>query len=127
VVALVVAAVVAFGAVCVASVFGYLGGGRTVEPNGNFSVAEARSFRGFPVFYLGESVDGYPLSAVAHLLLLGTVAGAIGLLWVYLDAIGTEWDFCSGGECIAGWLVGSGVVGAGVVAALAGLGLMRRG
>jgi hypothetical protein len=61
-----VAVALAFCAVVFASALGYLGGGGTVTPKGNFSAAEASSFREFPVFYPGESVNGHPLTAVAH-------------------------------------------------------------
>ena len=37
-----------------------------MTPKGNFSVAQASSFRDFPVFYPGESVNGHALTAVAH-------------------------------------------------------------
>jgi hypothetical protein len=64
----------------------------------------------------------------AVFLALAAVAGVIGVLWVSLDAVGTEWDYCRPGrECIAGWKIGSGFLGSAAVAALAGLGLLRRG
>jgi len=60
-------AVIGLGMVAVvAASLGLIGGGRTVTPKGNFSVAKAQSFRGFPVYYPGESVNGYPLTAVAR-------------------------------------------------------------
>jgi hypothetical protein len=44
----------------------------------------------------------------ALLLMVAAVAGAIGVAWVYLDAIGTEWDYCPDGRnCIAGWKMGA--------------------
>ena len=52
--------------VLVAATLGYLGGSTTVHPKGNFSVSEAKSYRGFPVFYPGESIDGHRLSAVSR-------------------------------------------------------------
>lgn len=64
-VAVAVVAALALGALFVMSALGCLGGG-TATPEGNFSVAEASSFREFPVFYPGESVNGYPLTAVLH-------------------------------------------------------------
>jgi hypothetical protein len=56
----------------------------------------------------------------ALLLIIAALAGAIGVAWVYLDAIGTEWDYCPDGRnCIAGWKMAAsflaGAVGAGVV------------
>jgi hypothetical protein len=49
-----IAVVVAFFAVAgvvLAAMFGYLGGSTTVHPKGNYSVSEASSHKGFPVFY----------------------------------------------------------------------------
>ncbi len=46
--------------------FGYLGGSTTVHPKGNYSVSEASSYKGFPVFYPGESINGHRLSAVSR-------------------------------------------------------------
>jgi hypothetical protein len=64
-----IAVVVAFFAVAgvvLAGMFGYLGGSTTVHPEGNYSVSEARSYDGFPVFYPGESINGHRLSAVSR-------------------------------------------------------------
>ena len=55
-----IAVVVAFFAVAgvvLAAMFGYLGGSTTVHQKGNYSVSEASSYKGFPVFYLGESIN----------------------------------------------------------------------
>lgn len=35
-------------------------------PKGNYSVSEASSYKGFPVFYPGESINGHRLSAVSR-------------------------------------------------------------
>ena len=64
-----VALVVAFLAVAgvvLAAMFGYIGGSTTVHPKGNYSVSEARSYEGFPVFYPGDSINGHRLSAVGR-------------------------------------------------------------
>ena len=61
----VLALIVAAGVLATA-MFGYLGGSKTVTPKGNFSVAKARSYRGFSVFYPGESIDGAELTAVSR-------------------------------------------------------------
>ena len=62
----------------------------------------------------------------ALLVIVGVVAGAVGVLWVSFDAIGTEWDYCPGGTgCIAGWKMGAGFVAAGAVATGLGIGLVR--
>ena len=64
-----IAVVVAFFAVAgvvLAGMLGYLGGSTTVHPKGNYSVSEARSYKGFPVFYPGESINGHRLTAVAR-------------------------------------------------------------
>ena len=50
----------------VTAIFGHRGGSTTVTPKGNFSVSQARDYRGFPVFYPGESIDGDELTAVAR-------------------------------------------------------------
>jgi hypothetical protein len=47
------------------SVFGaYQGGYLSGGVGGNYSVAEGRSFREFPLFYAGDSVNGHKLDAV---------------------------------------------------------------
>jgi hypothetical protein len=64
-----IALVVAFFAVAgvvLAAMFGHLGGSSTVHPKGNYSVSEASSYKGFPVFYPGESINGHRLSAVSR-------------------------------------------------------------
>src|SRR5207245_527701 len=38
--------------------------GHPVELKSNFSVAQARAFGGFPVYYAGEKVAGLPLTSV---------------------------------------------------------------
>ena len=48
------------------AILGHPGGGRTVTPKGNFSVSQARDYRGFPVFYPGDTVAGYELTAVSR-------------------------------------------------------------
>ena len=50
----------------VTAIFGHRGGSTTVTPKGNFSVSQARDYRGFPVFYPGESINGDELTAVAR-------------------------------------------------------------
>jgi hypothetical protein len=63
----------------------------------------------------------------ALLLLVAVGAGAIGVAWVYLDAIGTEWDYCpDGSDCIAGWKMGAGFLAGAVVVGAVGFGLLRR-
>ena len=62
---LVLALVLAAG-VLAAAMLGYLGGSTTVHPNSNFSVAKAREFRDFPVFYAGQEVNGQELTATNH-------------------------------------------------------------
>jgi hypothetical protein len=59
----------------------------------------------------------------AVLLLVGAVALVTGAGWVFLDAVGSEWDYCrgDGDECIAGWKIGAGFTLVGVVAVLVGL------
>lgn len=54
------------GGLLAATVFGHLGGSTTVTPKGNFSVSQAKDYRGFPVFYPGKSVNGDELTAVAR-------------------------------------------------------------
>jgi hypothetical protein len=62
----------------------------------------------------------------AIVLVAAAITGAIGVVWIGLDAIGTEWDYCpSGGDCIAGWKMGLGFVAASAVLGLAAGGLLR--
>ena len=61
------------------------------------------------------------------LLVVAAVAGVIGVGWLSLDAIGTEWDYCPGGtDCIAGWKMGAGFTLAAVVTAVVGFSVLRR-
>ena len=62
---LVLALFVAAG-VLAAAMLGYLGGSSTVHPNSNFSVARAREFRDFPVFYAVPEVNGQELTATNY-------------------------------------------------------------
>jgi hypothetical protein len=62
----------------------------------------------------------------AVVLLAAAIAGAIGVLWVGFDAIGTEWDYCPDGrDCIAGWKMGFGFIVASAALGLAASGLLR--
>ena len=63
----------------------------------------------------------------ALLLMVAAVAGAIGVAWIYLDATGTEWDYCPDGRnCIAGWTMGASfLVGAVVVGVVGFVGLRK--
>jgi hypothetical protein len=62
----------------------------------------------------------------ALLLLAAAVAGLIGGLWLLLDAVGTEWDYCRrGGDCIAGWKMGAAFTFAALVAGVIGVSLLR--
>ena len=63
----------------------------------------------------------------ALLLVVAAAVGVFGLGWIALDAVGTEWDYCPEGDCIAGWKIGAGFVAAAVAAGVAGVGLLRRG
>jgi hypothetical protein len=47
-------------------VAGCWGGSSTVHPSSNFSVDQARKSREFPVYYAGNEVNGYTLTAVNH-------------------------------------------------------------
>jgi hypothetical protein len=60
------------------------------------------------------------------LLMVAVIAGLIGLGWVFLDAVGQEWDYCSGSDCIAGWKMGAGITVSAVVTAVVGYSLLRR-
>ena len=60
------------------------------------------------------------------LLAAATIAGVVGVGWITLDAVGTEWDYCSGGDCIAGWIMGASFVVAAVIAGVVGVRLRRR-
>jgi hypothetical protein len=63
----------------------------------------------------------------ALLLMIAALAGVVGIGWLFLDAFGTEWDFCPGGnDCIAGWKMGAGFTLAALSAGVLGLRLVRR-
>jgi hypothetical protein len=53
--------------------------------------------------------------------------GLVGVVWLVLDAAGTEWDYCSGGDCVAGWKMGAALTLAAFVLGGVGFGLFRRG
>jgi hypothetical protein len=62
----------------------------------------------------------------ALFLLPAAAAGVIGVLWVGLDAFGTEWDYCPDRKtCIAGWKMGAGFIVAAALVGAAGVGLLR--
>jgi len=60
--------------------------------------------------------------------MIAAITGPIGVGWLLLDALGTEWDYCpgTGGHCIAGWKVGLGFIAVAVSAGVVGLKLFRR-
>ena len=60
------------------------------------------------------------------LLMVAAMAGVVGVGWIFLDAVGTEWDYCSGGDCIAGWTMGASFAVAAVIAGGVGFRLLRR-
>jgi hypothetical protein len=62
----------------------------------------------------------------ALLILVAAAAGLIGVLWLFVDAVGTEWDYCRRGDCIAGWKMGAAFTFAAVVVGVVGLSLLRR-
>ena len=60
-------------------------------------------------------------------LLVAAIAGVIGVGWLFLDAVGTEWDYCPGGsDCIPGWVMGAIFTGTAILAAVVGVSLLRR-
>jgi hypothetical protein len=61
----------------------------------------------------------------AVVLLTAAVIGLIGVLWLFLDAVGGEWDYCRG-DCVAGWKMGVGFIVVAAALGLAGSGLLRR-
>jgi hypothetical protein len=62
----------------------------------------------------------------ALLLLVAAAAGLIGVTWMIFDAVGTEWDYCPDGDCIAGWKMGAGFTLVAVLAGVVGVSLLRR-
>jgi hypothetical protein len=61
----------------------------------------------------------------AVMLLAAAVIGLIGVLWLFLDVVGSEWDYCRDG-CVAGWKMGLGFVVVAAALGLAGSALLRR-
>jgi hypothetical protein len=60
------------------------------------------------------------------LVVAAAITAVVGIGWLLLDAIGTEWDYCPGGsDCIAGSTMGAGFTLAAVVIGLVGFGLLR--
>jgi hypothetical protein len=68
-----------------AAILGCTVGGRTVTPDGNSSVAEAKSFRDFDLFYAGESALGHPLTAVTRESIGPTGRGQEAVTFFYGD------------------------------------------
>ena len=60
-------------------------------------------------------------------LVIAAMAGVIGVTWLFLDAVGEEWDYCGGGggSCIAGWKMGIAFTVVAVVAAFVGARVLR--
>ena len=63
----------------------------------------------------------------AMAVVVAAVAGLLGVAWIFLDAIGTEWDYCRrGGACIPGGVMGTVFTLAAIVAAFVGVTLLRQ-
>jgi hypothetical protein len=63
----------------------------------------------------------------ALVLVAAAAAAALGIAWVYVDAVGTEWDYCRrGNDCIAGWKMEAGFIVVAAVVGVIGFSLLRR-
>lgn len=67
-----------------------------------------------------------PLFAGASFV-VALVTGAIAAAWAYVKAVGTEWDYCSGGECYSAWYFVAVLATVSVASATAGFFLLRLG
>lgn len=61
----------------------------------------------------------------ALLLVFAAVVGAIGVLWTYVASVGTEWDYCNGGSCTNGEVMGVLFIVPAVVSGVVGFLLLR--
>lgn len=66
-----------------------------------------------------------PLFAGASFV-VALVTGAIAAGWGYVKAVGTEWDYCSGGECHSAWYFVAVLATVSVASATAGFVILRR-
>ena len=60
-------------------------------------------------------------------LLAAALTGALGVLWAVFKTIGTEWDYCRGGECTSGYFGAAVFIGFAMIAAVVGFSLLRGG
>ena len=60
-------------------------------------------------------------------LLAAALTGALGVLWAVFKTIGTEWDYCRGGECSSGYFGAAVFIGFAAIAAAVGFSLLRGG
>jgi hypothetical protein len=60
-------------------------------------------------------------------LLAAALTGALGVLWAVFKTIGTEWDYCRGGECSSGYFGAAVFIGFAAIAAVVGFSLLRGG
>ncbi len=67
-----------------------------------------------------------PLFAGASFV-VALVTGAIAAGWGYVKAVGTEWDYCSGGECYSAWYFVAVLATVSVASATVGFVILRRG
>lgn len=67
-----------------------------------------------------------PLFAGA-LFAVALLTGAIAAGWGYVKAVGTEWDYCSGGECYSAWYFVAVLATVSVASATVGFLILRRG
>jgi hypothetical protein len=58
--------------------------------------------------------------------LVGLAIAGAGVLWTTLAVIGSEWDFCTGGTCIAGEVMGAALAVVGVVLGWSGIRVARQ-
>jgi len=61
----------------------------------------------------------------ALLVAVSALAGVVGVGWLLLDAVGTEWDYCRGSGCTAGWKMGAGFTLAALAGTVLGVALLR--
>jgi hypothetical protein len=78
-----VALLLLLAAAAFAAAFGLVGGSSTVHPTSNFSVEQARESHDFPVYYAGDEVNGYPLTAVNRSPLGPTRKNASSVVFTY--------------------------------------------
>jgi hypothetical protein len=58
--------------------------------------------------------------------LVGLAVAGIGVLWITFAVIGSEWDFCTRGTCIAGEVMGAALAVVGLALGSSGIRIAKQ-